>query len=126
MAPLALLSRHRHLALRREKAVVAKALCEMDGAVMRTFRDLRGHWALHDNYRCPGPIQVRAPSGGKVFVRRTLNTQLHDQCRCPGPIQLSAPSSSKVLVKRTLNTQVHDRCRCPGPIQVGAHSVHDM
>ena len=38
--------------------MIAKALCEMDGVVMHTFRELRGTWALHDCYRNPGPIQV--------------------------------------------------------------------
>lgn len=42
----------------REKPAITKALVPLDGVVMQTFRDLRGHWALHDCYRNPGPIQV--------------------------------------------------------------------
>ena len=47
-----------------DKPVIRKALVELDGPCMRAFRSLRDHWAIHDCYRSPGPIQVCVWGGG--------------------------------------------------------------
>ena len=45
---------HRH---GKDKPVVRKALVDLDGAPMRAYRALRSHWAIHDCFRSPGPVQ---------------------------------------------------------------------
>lgn len=39
--------------------MIAKALVELDGVVMKAFRERSGEWMLHDRYRSPGPIQYK-------------------------------------------------------------------
>ena len=43
----------------KSKPVIAKALVEINGPPMMAYRTLRDHWALHDCYRSPGPIQFK-------------------------------------------------------------------
>jgi len=37
--------------------VIRKALVDMEGAPMKAYRAVRDHWAMHDCFRSPGPIQ---------------------------------------------------------------------
>ncbi|GAB4813047.1 hypothetical protein N2152v2_000093 [Parachlorella kessleri] len=60
----------------KEKPVIAKALCEMDGVVMQTFRELRGTWALHDCYRSPGPIQFQGTMAAEMATM-TLSLEIN-------------------------------------------------
>jgi pyrophosphate--fructose-6-phosphate 1-phosphotransferase len=39
--------------------VVRKALVDLAGAPMAAYRALRDHWALHDCFRSPGPMQFK-------------------------------------------------------------------
>ena len=41
------------------KPVIEKALVDLQGAPMAAFKVLRDHWALHDCYRSPGPMQFK-------------------------------------------------------------------
>jgi len=41
----------------KEKPVIEKALVDLKGALFQEFASKRESWALHDAYRCPGPIQ---------------------------------------------------------------------
>jgi pyrophosphate--fructose-6-phosphate 1-phosphotransferase len=43
----------------KQKPVIAKALVELDGQPMAAYNALREHWALHDCFRSPGPIQFK-------------------------------------------------------------------
>jgi pyrophosphate--fructose-6-phosphate 1-phosphotransferase len=43
----------------KQKPVIAKALVELDGQPMVAYKALRDHWALHDCFRSPGPIQFK-------------------------------------------------------------------
>lgn len=43
----------------KQKPVIAKALVELEGQPMTAYKALREHWALHDCFRSPGPIQFK-------------------------------------------------------------------
>jgi pyrophosphate--fructose-6-phosphate 1-phosphotransferase len=46
----------------KEKAVIKKALVELDGKPFQTFAQKRAAWALDDDYVYPGPIQYFGPA----------------------------------------------------------------
>lgn len=43
----------------KDKPVIAKALVDLNGVPMAAYKALRDHWAMHDCYRSPGPIQFK-------------------------------------------------------------------
>ena len=46
----------------KEKAVIKKALVELDGKPFQAFANKRASWAVEDDYQYPGPIQYFGPS----------------------------------------------------------------
>jgi pyrophosphate--fructose-6-phosphate 1-phosphotransferase len=46
----------------KEKAVIKKALVELDGKPFQAFAQQRAHWATEDEYLYPGPIQYFGPA----------------------------------------------------------------
>jgi pyrophosphate--fructose-6-phosphate 1-phosphotransferase len=46
----------------KEKAVIKKALVELDGKPFQAFAQKRTVWAAEDDYVYPGPIQYFGPS----------------------------------------------------------------
>ncbi len=46
----------------KEKAVIKKALVELDGKPFLTFAQKRASWAIEDDYVYPGPIQYFGPA----------------------------------------------------------------
>ncbi|WP_068469409.1 diphosphate--fructose-6-phosphate 1-phosphotransferase [Candidatus Protochlamydia phocaeensis] len=46
----------------KKKAVIQKALVDLEGAPFAQFCQQRAHWLLNDDYCCPGPIQFDGPS----------------------------------------------------------------
>src|SRR5664280_459031 len=46
----------------KEKAVIKKALVELDGKPFQAFAQKRAAWALEDDYHYPGPIQYFGPA----------------------------------------------------------------
>eukprot|EP00887_Chlorella_sp_A99_P005505 scaffold1.g5505.t1 len=61
----------------KDKPVIRKALVELEGPAMRGYRSVRDHWALHDCYRSPGPIQFHEPEHADVATF-TLALELND------------------------------------------------
>ena len=43
----------------KEKAVIKKALVDLDGEPMKAFEAVRDSWKMNDCYRSPGPIQFK-------------------------------------------------------------------
>ena len=60
----------------KDKPVIAKALVELGGAPMSAYRALRDHWALHDCYRSPGPIQFNGHKFADIGTI-TLAMEIH-------------------------------------------------
>lgn len=46
----------------KKKAVIQKALVDLEGPVFQIFKQKRNQWRLEDVYCCPGPIQFTGPS----------------------------------------------------------------
>ena len=83
----------------REKPVIAKALCLLDGPVFRAFAAQRGTWELQDCYRSPGPIQAC----GAPLSRSSVPAPPPLRCRCILPSL--APCSQQQEVRVTLGPQ---------------------
>lgn len=62
--------RHGHM-----KAVIKKALVELDGKPFKAFAEQRDYWAIYDLYRSPGPIQFFGDHSS-VELCITLNLEL--------------------------------------------------
>ncbi|CAN1149137.1 Pyrophosphate--fructose 6-phosphate 1-phosphotransferase subunit beta [Linum perenne] len=56
------------------KAVIKKAMVELEGAPFKKFASLRDEWALKNRYTSPGPIQFMGP--GADAVNHTLLLEL--------------------------------------------------
>jgi len=54
------------------KAVVKKALVDLESALFKTFADKRDDWVLLDDYQYPGPIQFYGPAELTSKVTLTL------------------------------------------------------
>jgi len=61
----------------KEKAVIKKALVDLDGEPMKAFKSLRKDWMLQDCYRSPGPIQFKGHQWADVATI-TLSLELND------------------------------------------------
>ena len=46
----------------KEKAVIKKALVELDGKPFQAFAQKRASWAAEDDFQYPGPIQYFGPA----------------------------------------------------------------
>lgn len=61
----------------KEKAVIKKALVDLDGEPMRAFKEIRKGWMIHDCYRSPGPIQFKGHEWADVATI-TLSLELNE------------------------------------------------
>ena len=52
---------HFEMRKNKKKAVIKKALVDLEGAPFKTFLQLRNQWKLEDHYLCPGPLQFEGP-----------------------------------------------------------------
>lgn len=59
------------------KPVIKKALVDLKGNPFAIFEEQRDYWALHDDYRYPGPIQFFGPS--EIVNNITLTLEYESQ-----------------------------------------------
>jgi pyrophosphate--fructose-6-phosphate 1-phosphotransferase len=64
-----------HLEMRegKQKAVIRKALVDLQGAPFLAFASKRAQWLLEDHFSCPGPIQFNGPKDITDSVPYTLS-----------------------------------------------------
>ena len=62
----------------KDKPVIRKSLVDLDGPIFKTLDRVRESWALRDDYRMPGPIQL---TGGSAEEARTFSLLLEHEAR---------------------------------------------